>query len=115
VNVSIPQVSATALEHALDLQGVFVSRTAACRQRIEDHSPVVLAAYPDEPWRATNSIRWSLGWSTTSDDVDRALCSARAALAQLGCDPGALSTPSPPLSGTLPPLPPAPIPAREDD
>ncbi len=73
VNVSCPGIEARALEHALDLVDVHVARTSACRQRIDARSAVVAAAYPDDEERVRGAIRWSLGWSTTADDVDAAI------------------------------------------
>jgi cysteine desulfurase len=73
LSVSLPDVDGRALEAALDLRGVCVSRTSACQQRSTTGSPVVRSAFSDEPWRSCNATRWSLGWSTTPEDVDAAV------------------------------------------
>lgn len=63
----------TLLVAALDLEGVAVSAGAACSSGVDAPSPVVRALHPDEPWRASSTVRASLGLETTGDDVDRAL------------------------------------------
>jgi cysteine sulfinate desulfinase/cysteine desulfurase-like protein len=54
----------------MNLEGVAVARRSACRQRRDDVSAIVKAAYPEETWRARGATRWSLGWTTTQADVD---------------------------------------------
>ena len=73
LDVSVPGLDARHLEAALDLHGVAVARTSACRQRLDDGSAVVAAAFPDEPWRATTATRWSAGWTTSDADIDGAI------------------------------------------
>jgi cysteine desulfurase len=75
VNVSFPGYASTEVTAALDLAGVCVARGSACLRQTTLGSPVVAAAYPGEPWRAATATRWSVGFSTTDEDVDRA-CAA---------------------------------------
>ena len=67
LNVSFPGYAATELTGALDLAGVCVARGSACLRQTTVGSPVVAAAYPGEPWRATTATRWSIGFDTTDD------------------------------------------------
>lgn len=83
VNVSFPGHAATEVTGALDLAGVCVARGSACLRRTTPASPVVAAAYPDDPWRAVTATRWSAGADTTPDDVDRACETLGATLASL--------------------------------
>jgi len=62
-----------ALVAALDLEGVCASSGAACSSGMNEPSEVLLAAYPDEPWRARDALRLSLGPETTDADVAGAL------------------------------------------
>jgi cysteine desulfurase len=73
LNVAWPDLAGRAIEHILDLEGVAIARTSACRQRYDDVSSIVTAAYPDEPWRARGATRWSLGWHTTQAEIDEAI------------------------------------------
>lgn len=73
LSIAWPDLAGRMIEHILDLEGVAISRTSACRQRFDSGSAVVLAAYPDEPWRAQGATRWSLGWSTTDHEIDEAV------------------------------------------
>jgi len=73
LSIAWPDLAGRLIEHILDLEGVAISRTSACRQRFDSGSAVVLAAYPDEPWRAQGATRWSLGWSTTDHEIDEAV------------------------------------------
>jgi cysteine desulfurase len=58
---------------ALDLEGVCAASGAACSSGLAEPSPVVLAMYPDEPWRAHSALRLSLGPETTEADVRGAI------------------------------------------
>jgi len=73
LSASFPDLSGREIEHILDLEQVSISRTSACRQRFDQGSRIVAAAYPDEPWRAVGATRWSVGWSTTEAEVDTAI------------------------------------------
>lgn len=83
LDVSVPGVEARRMETALDLRGVCVSRTSACQQSRMVASPVVAAAFPDEPWRADSALRFSLGLSTTEEEIDEALEAWRSAIEEL--------------------------------
>ncbi|NRD46184.1 cysteine desulfurase family protein [Corallococcus exiguus] len=80
LDVSVPGVEARRMESALDLRGLCVARTSACQQARVASSPVVAAAYPDEPWRADTALRFSLGLGTTDADVAVAVEAWRSAL-----------------------------------
>ncbi len=71
-NVSFPGVDGHDLLVALDLEGIAVSTGAACHAGATEPSHVILAM-----GRATEvaagSIRFSLGWETTDDEIDRVL------------------------------------------
>jgi cysteine desulfurase len=67
---------------ALDLEGVCVSAGAACSSGLQEPSPVLLAMYPDEQWRAGSAVRISLGIETTPEDIDMALRGFRRVLAR---------------------------------
>jgi cysteine desulfurase len=67
---------------ALDLEGVCVASGAACSSGLDQPSPVLLAMYPAEPWRASAALRLSFGPETTETDVDFALEALRRVLAR---------------------------------
>ena len=69
VHVSIDGVDGEALTFALDQAGVCVSTGAACGAGANKASPVLEAAEVD----GDAAVRCSLGWSSTDEDVDRAL------------------------------------------
>ena len=73
LSIAWPDLEGRLIEHVLDLEGVAISRTSACRQRFDTGSAVVEAAYPEAPWRAQGATRWSLGWTTTDTDIDQAI------------------------------------------
>ena len=81
--VTVPEIDGRSIETALDIRDVAIARTSACRQQSDEPSPVVAAAYPDEPWRARGSTRWSLGWSTTEAEIDAAVAAFADALPSL--------------------------------
>ncbi len=72
-NVSFPVARGDALVAALDLEGVCVSSGAACSSGLSAPSPVILALWPHEPWRAANAIRVSLGPETTDAAIGIAI------------------------------------------
>ena len=58
---------------ALDVEGLCAASGAACSSGVSERSPVISAIYPDEPWRATSSLRLSLGPETEAAEIGRAL------------------------------------------
>jgi cysteine desulfurase len=80
LNVSVPGLEARWMETALDLRGVYVSRTSACQQSLGVASAVVTAAFSHEPWRADSALRFSLDLSTTETELHAALEAWRSAL-----------------------------------
>ena len=79
-NLSFKSYRGTDLVMALDLEGVCVSSGAACSSGLGEPSPVLLAMYPDEPWRAQSALRFSLGKHTTHEDIERAISAVRSVL-----------------------------------
>lgn len=72
-NVSFRGWRGPALVAALDLEGLCASSGAACSSGLDAPSPVLLAAFPAEPWRAASALRLSLGPETTDEDIEAAL------------------------------------------
>jgi cysteine desulfurase len=81
VNVSFERTEAESLLLALDLEGVAVSTGAACAAGATEPSHV-LRAMGLPPERVQGSVRFSLGRSTTEEDVDRAADIVAAAVAR---------------------------------
>jgi cysteine desulfurase len=72
VNAAFPGASGESLVIALDLAGIAASTGAACTSGSVQPSPVLLAlGYPPE--QAREAIRFSLGRSTTADEIERVL------------------------------------------
>lgn len=72
VNFAIPGVPGDTLAIALDLAGFAVSTGSACASGAVEPSHVILdMGYGEDD--ARGAVRVSLGWSTTSDEVDRFL------------------------------------------
>jgi cysteine desulfurase len=71
LNISFDRVEAESLLLALDLQGLAVSTGAACAAGAMEPSHV-LRAMGLGPERVQGSVRFSLGRSTTAEQVDRA-------------------------------------------
>jgi cysteine desulfurase len=70
-NVSVSRARGDELVAALDLEGVQASSGSACSAGTSEPSPVIAAMGGLE--RAASAIRWSLGETTTSSDVDEAI------------------------------------------
>jgi cysteine desulfurase len=69
-NISFERVEAESLLIALDLEGIAVSTGSACSSGTLEPSHVLRAmGFP--PHRTQNSLRFSLGMYSTSDEVDR--------------------------------------------
>ncbi len=75
LNISIPgERTGEYLVLQLDHAGISVSTKSACRSgEAKSHVVAALASLGGEEWRATNTIRFSLGRSTTKRDLARAL------------------------------------------
>jgi cysteine desulfurase len=75
LNISIPGIQSEYLILSLDNAGVAVSTKSACREGEESCSHVVEAMNGDSPashWRATHTIRFSLGEGTTAAEIRHA-------------------------------------------
>jgi cysteine desulfurase len=75
-------IESEALVLLLDESGVAVSAGAACSSGAVEASHVLLAMGFDRT-EARSGIRFSLGWTTTDEDVDRALAVVPDAVAKL--------------------------------
>lgn len=74
LNIYFPGLAAQDLLTRFDLAGLAVSSGSACRSRAMESSYVIEAlGYPDARARAKSSIRFSLGRSTTQQDIQAAL------------------------------------------
>ena len=82
LHVCLPGIESEALLFLLDEAGVCASAASACASGAQQASHV-LAAMGVPPERARGALRLSLGWSTTGDDVERALRAIPAAVARL--------------------------------
>jgi cysteine desulfurase len=72
LSLTLPGVDAEALLIALDLEGICASAGSACHSGSARPSSVLSAiGLSDDEARST--LRLSLGWTSTDDDVDRAL------------------------------------------
>jgi len=72
-NLSFRKWRGDHLVAALDIEGLCASSGAACSSGLGAPSPVLLAMYPDEPWRAESALRLSLGPETTRAEVEAAV------------------------------------------
>jgi cysteine desulfurase len=82
-HLSFPGCESDALLMLLDAAGVEVSMGSACSAGVPEPSHVLLAMGID-PVRARSSLRFSLGHSSTSADVDALVAALPAALARAG-------------------------------
>ncbi len=71
-----------ALVAALDLEGVCAASGAACSSGLSQPSPVLLAMYPHERWRAEAALRLSFGPETTETEAQSALQALQRVLAR---------------------------------
>jgi cysteine desulfurase len=76
-NVSFRGWRGDQLVAALDLEGLCASSGAACSSGVGEASPVLLAMYAAERWRAESALRLSLGPEVTASDVDEAIAVLR--------------------------------------
>ena len=72
LNVSFPGIKPEVLIHALEKKGVYVSTLSACSARRQKLSRVLLAMGMDEE-RASSSIRFSLSYLNTVEEVKEAV------------------------------------------
>jgi len=71
-SVAFPGASGSALQHALDERGISVGTGSACHEGGEASSPVLRAlGVPTKV--ALGTLRISLGWSTTREEIERLL------------------------------------------
>jgi cysteine desulfurase len=70
LNISIPDINAEYLALSLDHAGVAISTKSACNEG--EKASHVVEALAGEPWRAENTLRFSLGRSTTAKELRRA-------------------------------------------
>ncbi len=82
-HVSFPGCESDALLMLLDAAGVEVSMGSACSAGVPEPSHVLLAMGID-PVRARSSLRFSLGHTSTSADIDALLAALPGALARAG-------------------------------
>lgn len=82
LNLSFAGVRGEVLVHALEAKGVFVSTGSACSSRKAEASHVLKALRrPDEV--AMGSIRLSLAWSSTEEEIERAASLVEETVAEL--------------------------------
>lgn len=81
-SVAVPGWTGDALVAALDIEGVCAASGAACSSGVSEPSPVIAAMHPEEAWRASSTLRLSLGPETTDEDVERAMTVIRGVLAR---------------------------------
>jgi cysteine desulfurase len=72
LSITLPGADAEALLIALDLEGICASAGSACHSGAARPSPV-LSAMGLTPAEARATLRLSLGWTSTEEDVERAL------------------------------------------
>ena len=72
LSLAFPGWSGPELVAALDLEGVSVSAGSACSAGTAEPSPVLAAMFGDDA-RTTSSVRFSLGETTTRDEIERAV------------------------------------------
>jgi cysteine desulfurase len=71
LNLTFPGVLGESMLIALDLNGVEASMGSACAAGAVEPSHVLLAMGRSAA-QARSSLRFSLGWATTEDEIDRA-------------------------------------------
>lgn len=79
-NLAFSGVTAEAMAVRLDLEGIAISPGAACTSGVAEPSHVVAALRDGDPREA---VRFSLGPTTTSDEIERTLQIVPAAVAEL--------------------------------
>lgn len=71
LNVSIPNIDAEYVVLALDHQGIALSTKSSCQEKERESHVVHLLG--GESWRARNTLRFSMGFDTSADDMERAV------------------------------------------
>ena len=82
LNISVPDIAGEYFVLSLDRACIFISTKSACGEGTEKSSRVV-AALMGEPWRAQNSLRFSLGRETAEGDIKEAIKECVAIVARL--------------------------------
>lgn len=72
LNVSIPNINSEYIVLALDHAGIAISTKSACREG-NDQASHVVAALGGEPWRAHNTLRFSLGHYSSEADISKTI------------------------------------------
>jgi cysteine desulfurase len=72
LNLTFPSVLGESLLIALDLEGIEISMGSACAAGAVEPSHVLLAM-GRSAMEARSSVRLSLGWSTTLEEIERAV------------------------------------------
>ena len=72
VNVTFPGTESDTLLLLFDAEGISCSAGSACSAGVQRPSHVLVAMGHDDR-SALSSLRFSLGWTTTGDDIDRVL------------------------------------------
>ncbi len=72
LNISVPEIDIEGTLTALDLEGICVSSGSACTTGSVEPSHV-MRAMGREGDLAANTIRMSLGWGTTDEEIEYAL------------------------------------------
>ena len=70
INISVPNIKSETLVHALEAKDIYISTNTACSS--SDLSTSVLAIYGDKK-RAVSTLRISLSYLTTSDEITKFL------------------------------------------
>ncbi|MEK7098783.1 MAG: aminotransferase class V-fold PLP-dependent enzyme, partial [Patescibacteria group bacterium] len=70
LNISIPDIQSEYIALSLDRHGIAVSTKSACAEGGAKQSHVV-AVLGGEPWRAENTLRFSLGRDTTEKELSK--------------------------------------------
>ena len=71
-NISFPGVDGEALLFSMDMEGIAVSTGSACTTGEVEPSHVLIAM-GISPNVAQSSIRFSMGWGTTEEDIDHVI------------------------------------------
>lgn len=79
-SVAFPGRRGSILVAALDLEGLCVSSGPACSSGLDQPSPTVAALYPEEPARASSTVRFSLGPETSASEGEQALAAVERVL-----------------------------------